>query len=432
MRLVQTDSDSPLASSVKPDDFEHSVEVAVGEFTATEVAVAPGSAGAVQRSFNDAAMTGSSAALPAAHDWGSRNRVQIFVLMAATAFGLYLCWLLAEPFLTSITWSLALAVVFVTLQRWLESKIKNRNIAAAISVFMIGLMVLTLVIFVGQRLITEASNGAQLVNTRIESGEWRQSLESHAQLAPIADWMEQQNLPETVKTAVTWLSTTGASIVRGSVVQVMNLLLTFYLLFYFLRDRRAGIAALRNVLPLSTSEMDHLLARTEGTIHATIYGTLMVAGIQGLLGGLMFWWLALPAPLLWGGVMGLLAIIPMLGAFVVWIPAALFLLIDGHWGQAATLTVWGMIVVGTIDNLLRPVLVGNRLQLHTVMAFISVVGGILVFGPAGFILGPVALTITVVLLEIWPTQDARPATVSADVRAISRFENEGGAMSSRE
>ena len=101
-------------------------------------------------------------------------------------------------------------------------------------------------------------------------------------------------------------------------------------------------------------------------------------------------------------------------------------------GQAATLTVWGMIVVGTIDNLLRPVLVGNRLQLHTVMAFISVVGGILVFGPAGFILGPLALTITVVLLEIWPTHDAHAATVSADAGAIARFENEGGAMSSRE
>ncbi len=227
---------------------------------------------------------------------------------------------------------------------------------------------------------------------------------------------------------MTWMSTTGASVVRGSVVEVMSLLLTFYLLFYFLRDRRAGISVLRTVLPLTTPEMDRLFARVDDTIHATVYGTLMVAVVQGLLGGLMFWYLGLSAPLLWGVVMGLLAIVPIQGAFIVWIPAALFLLIDGHWGQAAILASWGMFVVGTIDNLLRPILVGNRLQLHTVLAFISVVGGIIVFGPAGLILGPVALTITTVLLEIWPKQDVRAAAISADSEAISNFENEGGAV----
>ena len=145
----------------------------------------------------------------------------------------------------------------------------------------------------------------------------------------------------------------------------------------------------------------------------------------------MFWWLGLQAPLLWGVVMGLLAIIPILGAFIVWIPAALFLAIDGHWGQAIVLSLWGLIVVGTIDNLLRPILVGKRLKQHTVLAFISIVGGILVFGPAGLVLGPVALTTTAVLLEIWPHPAQLPdaqsaASQLADEDAISRFENEGG------
>ena len=99
--------------------------------------------------------------------------------------------------------------------------------------------------------------------------------------------------------------------------------------------------------------------------------------------------------------MGLLAVVPVLGAFVVWIPAALFLALEGSWGKALILTVWGVIVVGTIDNLLHPMLVGNRLKLHTVLAFIAVVGGLIFFGPAGLILGPVALTVTMVLLEIW-------------------------------
>lgn len=144
-----------------------------------------------------------------------------------------------------------------------------------------------------------------------------------------------------------------------------------------------------------------VLRRVDDTIHATVYGTLAVSSIQGLLGGLMFWWLDLPAPLLWVVVMAFLAVVPMLGAFVVWIPAALFLALEGSWGKALILTVWGMIVVGTIDNLLRPVLVGNRLKLHTVLSFVSVVGGLALFGAAGLILGPVVLTITTVLLEIW-------------------------------
>ncbi len=425
MTSVLTVIDSPTPSSLTPEDVEHAMEVTVIELVAEE---GEDSARVVQRSVKTTTSTGTGAALPVAHDWGSRNHVQIFVLMTATAFGLYLCYLLAEPFIASITWALALAVVFVPLQRWVESKIRNRNIAAAISVMMIGLVVLTLVTFVGQRLVLEASNGARLVNTRIESGEWRRALEVHPRLAPLADWMEQQNLPETVKAGVTWMSTTGASVVRGSVVEVMSLLLTFYLLFYFLRDRRAGIAVLRDVLPLTLPEMDRLFARVGDTIHATIYGTLMVAAVQGLLGGLMFWWLDLPAPLLWGVVMGLLAIVPILGAFIVWLPAAFFLLIDGHWGQAAILSIWGMFVVGTIDNLLRPILVGNRLQLHTVLAFISVVGGILVFGPAGLILGPVALTITTVLLEVWPRRYVGAPVVSADAEAIASFENEGGSL----
>lgn len=115
----------------------------------------------------------------------------------------------------------------------------------------------------------------------------------------------------------------------------------------------------------------------------------------------MFWWLGLPAPLLWGIVMGLLAVVPVLGAFVIWVPAAIFLLLDGSEGKALLLTLWGAVVVGGIDNLLYPMLVGKRLKMHTILAFISIVGGLIVFGASGLILGPVIVTITRLLLEIW-------------------------------
>ena len=152
--------------------------------------------------------------------------------------------------------------------------------------------------------------------------------------------------------------------------------------------------------------MNRLFSDVIDTVHATLYGTLAVAVVQGTLGGLMFWWLGLPAPLLWGIVMGLLAIVPVLGAFVIWIPAALFLVLEGSGGKAVLLTLWGAIVVGGIDNLLYPILVGSRLKMHTLLAFISIIGGLIVFGPSGLILGPVIVTVTRFLLGTWSSRNA--------------------------
>ena len=343
-----------------------------------------------------------------ADDWASRNHVQTLVLMTATALGIYLCYRLAAPFLAALAFALALAVLFAPFQKWLESKLKHPSLAAAGSTLVIGLIVVVPLTFVGEQLVGQAAKSAEIIETKVKSGEWRRTLEAQPRLAPIADAIEQRiDLPGTLKMLTTWLSTTAGSIVKGSVVQLIGICLTFYLLFFSLRDRRAVLQSLRSLSPLTDAEMDQLLGRVGDTIYATVYGTLAVASVQGLLGGLMFWWLGLPAPLLWGVVMALLAVVPVLGAFVVWLPAAVFLALEGNWGEALILTAWGMFVVGTIDNLIRPILVGNRLKLHTVLAFMAVVGGLILFGPAGLILGPVALTVTMSLLEVWHSRHAR-------------------------
>ena len=137
------------------------------------------------------------------------------------------------------------------------------------------------------------------------------------------------------------------------------------------------------------------------TIEATLYGTVVVAAVQGVLGGLIFWWLELPMPVFWGFVMGLLAVVPMLGAFVIWVPAAVYLALSGDWGKAFILTAWGTVVVGLIDNLLYPILVKEQLRLHTVPAFISIVGGLILFGASGLLLGPLIVTVTMFFLELW-------------------------------
>ena len=344
---------------------------------------------------------------PVENDWGSRSHVQTLVLMLVTGIGIYFCYRMAAPFLPAIAWALALAVLFAPLQCWLELKLKRSSLAAIVAVLIIGLMVVVPATFVVQRLVVQAASGAELLETKVNSGEWRRALESQPGLALLAKKIDLQlDLPGNAKNLATWLSSTAASVVKGSVYQALGFCLTFYLLFFFLRDRRAALHSLRYMSPLSKAEMDRLLGRVGDTVYATIYGTMVVAALQGLLGGLMFAWLGLPAPLLWGVVMALLAVVPVLGAFVVWVPAALFLAMEGSWGKSLILVVWGATVVGTIDNLLRPILVGKRLKLHTVLAFISVVGGLLLFGPAGLILGPVVLTITTVLLEVWRSRTA--------------------------
>ncbi len=373
--------------------------------------------------MNNEAITPEAA--PAESDWASQSHLRTLVLMSATGFGIYLCCLLAAPFLPALVGALALAVIFTPLQRWLESKLQSANLAAFVSVFVIALIVVAPATVVAQRLVVQAANGARFIETKVESGEWRRAIEGQPLLAPFALPIEEQmNLPGAAKTLATWLSATAGSIVTGSVFQAVSFCLVFYLLFFFLRDRRAALHSIRSLSPLSKSEMEMLFDRVGGTIHATVYGTLAVSCIQGFLGGLMFWWVGLPAPLLWGVVMGLLAVVPVLGAFVIWIPAALFLVIEGSWGKALILTAWGVVVVGTIDNLLLPVLVGNRLKLHTVLAFLSVVGGLMVFGPAGLILGPMALTITTVLLEIGTKQRAAPSIAPTDSDIVAHLGNE--------
>lgn len=372
------------------------------------------------------------------NDWGERSHVQTLLLMAVTALGIYLCGLLAAPFLPALAWALALAVLFAPFQKWLESKLAHSGLAAMIAVTVIALIVVVPAVFVAQKLVVQAVKGAQLIESKVSSGEWRRAIEAQPRLAPIADKIEQDlDLQDSVKTLTSWLSTTAGSIVTGSVFQAVNFCIIFYLLFFFLRDRRAALHSLRYLSPLSNAEMEQMFERISGTINATVYGTLAVSAIQGVLGGLMFWWLGLPAPLLWGVVMAILAVIPVLGAFVVWVPAVAFLALEGSWGNAVILAVWGMLVVGTIDNLLRPALVGKQLKLHTVVAFISVVGGLMLFGPAGLILGPVALTITTVLLETWVARSMRKpspiieTTPSTDSKrnALDRWENEGGDVS---
>jgi predicted PurR-regulated permease PerM len=331
-----------------------------------------------------------------------REPVLVAVLVVATGLAVYVCYLLAAPFLPSIAWALALAIPTHPIYDWLREKLGRRNLAAGLTVFAVAVVIVAPLVFLFQEVVRQAANALSAAQAAITSGEWLGALERYPRLMSFLRWTDSLwDVRGAVERAVTSATPQAASVLAGSFRIAAQFLITFFLLFYFYRDRRPIMNRLRGLIPLSKQEADEVFSRINDTVYATLYGTLAVATVQGTMGGLMFWWLGLPAPLFWGTVMALLAIIPVLGAFIVWIPAAIYLALAGLWIKAIILALWGSLVVGTIDNILFPVFVGERIRVHTVPVFMAVVGGIIVFGASGVILGPVVLAVTYALIDIW-------------------------------
>jgi predicted PurR-regulated permease PerM len=343
--------------------------------------------------------------------WWTRERIMTIALFLITAVALALCFLVVQPFIPALTWALALAIVVMPVHRWIERRITQANVAAAASVILVAVTIVAPSYFIIQSVAREVTVGVDQIRQKLE-GESSHSLrQKYPRLGRILAAIERQvDIQQTVQQAAAAVSTAAVNVVRGSVEGVIGLLVMFFFLFFFFRDRVEAIAILRRFLPLTADEADRVFLRVSDTVYATINGTIVVAFVQGILGGLMFWWLGLTAPFLWGTVMAVLSLVPILGAFIVWIPAALILALQGSWIKALILTAWGSVVIGLIDNILYPLLVGKRIQLHIVPVFIALVGGIMIFGGSGLILGPLIFALTLALLEVWQQRTAAGGT----------------------
>jgi predicted PurR-regulated permease PerM len=330
----------------------------------------------------------------------SRKRGKELVVLAATVDCVYICYRLAEPFIPALVWAITIAVVTQPIVKLLDRRIKSRSWRAIVAVCVVTIAVFAPVVSLVYLAAIQIGQAVQ--NWRLYLDRWQNVVSEKPRLAEIWERISQDiDLTGTVEQFAGAVHNGTMAVASGSVHSVVQALITIFLLFYLYRDGDRLLLTARQLSPLTDKETDGLLKRLSDTIHATIFGTVMVAIIQGVLGGIMFWMLGLPGAVLWGTVMALLAIVPYLGAFIVWVPAAAFLAIQGQWWKMLVLVVWGTIVVGLIDNLIYPVLVGNRLRQHTVIAFVAIVGGISVFGAAGLILGPVVVSLTVFLLETW-------------------------------
>jgi predicted PurR-regulated permease PerM len=187
----------------------------------------------------------------------------------------------------------------------------------------------------------------------------------------------------------------------GAIAILVQMIFVVFTMYYLFRDADRIFAAIRDALPLEKKQAEAILARTRDVVGASVYGVFSIAIVQGALGGLAFWVLGLPSAIVWGVAMIFLSMIPMLGAFIVWVPAAIYLFATGHYVKGVVLVLWGTLVIGMIDNFLRPKLVGGRTKLHELLIFFAVLGGLQVFGVLGIVLGPVVLAITLALVDVF-------------------------------
>jgi len=335
----------------------------------------------------------------------SRTSLRALLLPVGVLLVLYLCWRIVVPFLPALCWAFALALIGNPIYAWLVRRRVPRNLAA------LGVTILTAILVIGPAgaLATALAREASDVLSRVsgESGakNIREAIEGSNLLGPFFRSLDSRYdlLAEAMslaRSAAGWVSSTVSSVLTGSIWFLSQVATTMFLLFYFLRDGETILKTLPSIVPLSATEADLLFTRITQMIKVSLGGKLVVAAIQGTLGGLMFGWLGLPAPIFWGCLMAVLSVFPVIGAFVVWVPAAMTFALQGDWRHAAILIAWGVLIIHPVDNLLGPVLVGSTLRMHTLLIFFSVIGGLAAFGVSGVVLGPVTIAVVAGLMEL--------------------------------
>lgn len=334
--------------------------------------------------------------------------------MGLTAVGLNLSWKVLAPFLSILLWAAVLVMMFWPIHRFLLRRMKGHDSLAS---FLSTILVLATIILPVAGLTTAMVAEVQGASTGIRGGlnqlmnhpfvvERLPALLSRLQtITGVTPESLRQSLETAASTVSNWAIQSTVNVVGGALGFLVNLGLVSFTMFYLFRDGRQAVAVLREWIPLNRNDSAVLIQRAGDIISASVYGVVVIAVVQGALGGLAFWFLGLPSPLLWGVVMVVMSTVPMLGSFVVWVPAALYLLVTKAFGKALILTLWGTLVVGSADNLLRPILVGQRARMHELLIFFSVLGGLQLFGVLGILMGPVVLAMTLILLEAFRRVD---------------------------
>ncbi len=336
-----------------------------------------------------------------------KKRVTMIFLCTMTVAALYFSYLLFQPFIMPLISAAVIAIVFFPVHLRIRRLLRRPALAALTSTFIVVLLIVLPTVAVIFAIKGEVADLYALIDQKsIESGGLSPYVSNL--LERLSQWMgryidiSQFDLRSALLGRLREVSAffvTGGWMIVGSVTTfVVNAAITLFTLFYLLLDGPSLCRRAAAVVPLAPEQVEKLFGGIENTIIGTVYGGLVVALVQGALVGLALWILGVPSPVLWGAVSAFCALLPLVGTAAVWVPAAIYLLATGHWIQALIMIVWGAFVVGTIDNVLRPYLISGRVQMHTLLIFFAVFGGITVFGFLGLVIGPVILAVTTTLI----------------------------------
>jgi len=348
--------------------------------------------------------------------------VLILVLAVSAAF-LAVTW----PFLMPLVLGALLAGLCGPLYRWVTRMLGGRrSLAAGLTLLILFVLIVgPLSAFVGLvvRQALAVSNGAF---------PWVQSHLGAASAFNTHDWLvqrfpslaayvpEQEQIADgaarVAKAAGAFLVAGATQLTAGTANFILNLFVMLYAMFYFLRDGRLILAKILYYTPLSHEDELQVLERLTSVTRATIKGTLVIGVIQGTLAGIGLWVAGIGGAAFWGTIMTVLSIVPGIGAALVWVPAVIYLFIFGHTLAATLLLVWCAAVVGTIDNLLRPALVGKDAKMPDLLILIGTLGGLFLFGPIGFIIGPLVCGLFLTVWDIYGAtfKDILPPVQSLD------------------
>jgi predicted PurR-regulated permease PerM len=332
----------------------------------------------------------------------TRDRLLTVVLAVMTAIAVYVCYLIVEPFIPAIAFALALAIATARPYAWLKRRLHREALAAAIATVLVAVVIIA----PAAALITYIVQLAADNIGEMQKGGGIAAVRDTLERLPLVGRLIQEagtrfRLDEQLGTIAQAVAQRGTRFLSGSIGVLTQLGVTLFVLFFLYRDCGEAVNSVRKLLPLSNDEADRMFERVGSTIQATVNGSLTVAAVQAILAGIVYAILGVPGAVLWGAVTFICALIPVFGTFLVWAPIALYLAATGSVIKAAFLIGWGAVVVGSVDNLLYPYLVGDKLRMHTVPTFFAILGGLSLFGPAGLILGPMALAIAIAILDVW-------------------------------
>ncbi len=332
-----------------------------------------------------------------------KNNYFLLFLIIAGGVGSFF---VMKPFLLSIFLAFILATLFSNTNKKLAKKLGGHQ---AWSSFLMCLWVMIILIIpfltISALVVSEADSLVKEIQTKNVSF----NLESLKNL-PIVNsfnleqtFQSNEGINKNVQIISVYLFSAIKSIYKGTSNFIFIMVVCFFALYYFFKDGDSIIKKIMKLSPLPSGQERELFQKFNTMTLATIKGTLIIALIQGILMGITFWIAGVQAPTLWGLVTALISIIPLLGAFLIWLPAGIILLALGSYWQAIFVIAVGAIVISSIDNFLRPKLIEGQTSLHPLLVFLATLGGIAFFGPLGFVVGPVVITLFISLLEIYET-----------------------------